>query len=43
MEAFIGGSFERHLNDAEDFNVSTKVRMDALEVQLTNMGSFQAR
>jgi hypothetical protein len=31
------------LNEVKAFNVSSKARMDALEVQLTNAVSFQAR
>jgi hypothetical protein len=34
---------EVHLHEVENFNVSTKVRMDALELQVTNLGTFQAR
>jgi hypothetical protein len=34
---------ELQLNEAETFNVSTKARMDALELQVTNLGTFQAR
>jgi hypothetical protein len=34
---------EVRLHEAENFNVSTKARMDALELQVTNLGTFQAR
>jgi hypothetical protein len=33
---------EVRLHEAENFNVSTKARMDALELQVTNLGAFQA-
>jgi hypothetical protein len=33
---------EVRLYEAENFNVSTRARMDALELQVTNLGTFQA-
>jgi hypothetical protein len=33
---------EVRLHEVENFNISTKTRMDALELQVTNLGAFQA-
>jgi hypothetical protein len=33
---------EVRLHEAENFNVSSRARMDALELQVTNLGAFQA-
>jgi hypothetical protein len=43
MEAFQADCVEQCLNEVEAFNVLSRARMDALEVQLTNVVSFHAQ